>query len=115
MFDLVIVPTGHTFKRVCIEVCIQFNFTSHSLSSSHLDPSSLSFFLIPNDVIRDVITDFYNRVSMPHPSPLSPQSARALVQNLIDSDTKFKKQEDKAATAEAIDSTSKTLNQKYPS
>lgn len=86
MADPVIIPTGHTFERACIEVCAEFSFSPPSVSPP-LDLSSSSPPpLISNAALKTAIANWCDRSGLPRPTPLSTNSAREIVLQLMPPD-----------------------------
>ncbi|XP_010913476.1 U-box domain-containing protein 39 [Elaeis guineensis] len=83
MADPVIVPSGQTFERSCIQACRDLLFTPPSLAVG-LSPDA-PFLLIPNVALRSAILNWCDRTGLPSPLPVSPDDARALVQRLMSS------------------------------
>jgi U-box domain/Armadillo/beta-catenin-like repeat len=93
MGDPVILPTGHTFERACIEVCAEFFFSPPSVSPP-LDLSSTSLpLLIPNGALKTAIANWCDRSCLPRPTPLSLKSAREIVIKLLPPDHPVKVKE----------------------
>ncbi|KAI0510946.1 hypothetical protein KFK09_011557 [Dendrobium nobile] len=67
MADPVIIPSGETFERACIEVCRDLAVSPPSLS---LDLSS-SLILIPNSALRSAILRWCDIAGIPRPTPIS--------------------------------------------
>ncbi|KAG1327025.1 U-box domain-containing protein 41 [Cocos nucifera] len=84
MADPVIVPSGQTFERSCIQACRDLVFTPPSLAAVDLSPDA-PFLLIPNVALRSAILNWCDRAGLPPPLPVSPDDARALVQRLMSS------------------------------
>ncbi|OAY83865.1 U-box domain-containing protein 41 [Ananas comosus] len=72
MADPVIVPSGDTFERRCIEACSALDFTPPTLSSS----SSPPLLLIPNVALKNAILTWCDRSGLPR-RPRPPQKPRA--------------------------------------
>ncbi|XP_073011223.1 U-box domain-containing protein 39-like [Typha latifolia] len=83
MADPVIVPSGDTFERSCIQACASLSFTPPSLSSSSHSFSSSPLFLIPNVALRTSILNWCDQFHLPRPTPLSPATAHDIVRRLI--------------------------------
>ncbi|KAL0903272.1 hypothetical protein M5K25_027639 [Dendrobium thyrsiflorum] len=75
MADPVIIPSGETFERACIEVCRDLAISPPSLS---LDLSS-SLILIPNSALRSAILRWCDIAGVPRPIPLSSDVANRLL------------------------------------
>ncbi|XP_020596885.1 U-box domain-containing protein 39-like [Phalaenopsis equestris] len=78
MADPVIIPSGETFERACIEACRELSISPNSLSLD-LSSSSSSLLLIPNSALRSAILRWCDIAGVPHPIPLSSELARRLV------------------------------------
>lgn len=74
MADPVIIPSGETFERACIEACRDFSVSPPSLS---IDLSS-SLLLIPNSALRSAIIRWCDIAGVPHPLTISPEVASRL-------------------------------------
>ncbi|KAH0462090.1 hypothetical protein IEQ34_009665 [Dendrobium chrysotoxum] len=75
MADPVIIPSGETYERACIEVCRDLAVSHPSLS---LDLSS-SLMLIPNSALRLAILRWCDIAGVPRPTPLSSDVANRLL------------------------------------
>ncbi|XP_010928548.1 U-box domain-containing protein 38 [Elaeis guineensis] len=83
MADPVIVPSGQTFERSCIQACRDLAFIPHFLAAAvDLSPDA-PFLLIPNVALRSAIIHWCDRAGLPPPLPVSPDAARALVRRLM--------------------------------
>ncbi|GJN29178.1 hypothetical protein PR202_gb17375 [Eleusine coracana subsp. coracana] len=84
MGDPVVVPGGQTFERACIQACAALGVSPTAvavdLSSSS---SSGPLVVVPNVALRMDILNWCDRLALPHPSPLSPDTARDLVRRLM--------------------------------
>ncbi|KAJ1702354.1 hypothetical protein LUZ63_002133 [Rhynchospora breviuscula] len=86
MADPVILPSGHTFERACIEVCSELSFSPPSVSPP-LDLSSSSPpLLISNAALKTAIANWCDRSGLPRPTPLPSTSAREIVMKLLPPD-----------------------------
>ncbi|KAL3526456.1 hypothetical protein ACH5RR_011112 [Cinchona calisaya] len=80
MIDPVIVSSGHTFERNCINACISLNFKPNLPDGSTPDFSTL----IPNLALKSAILNWcHSTLCSPPPKPLDFYSAENLVRNLI--------------------------------
>uniref|UniRef100_A0ACD5VCC1 Uncharacterized protein n=1 Tax=Avena sativa TaxID=4498 RepID=A0ACD5VCC1_AVESA len=79
MADPVIVPPGRTIERACIQACAALAFYPPALAD--LPPSPLV--LIPNVALRSAILNWCDRIGLPHPSPLSLDTAGDIVRRLM--------------------------------
>ncbi|KAK3132064.1 hypothetical protein QOZ80_6AG0515250 [Eleusine coracana subsp. coracana] len=81
MGDPVVVPGGQTFERACIQACAALGFSPTAVA---VDLSSSGpLVLVPNVALRMDILNWCDRLALPHPSPLSPDTARDLVRRLM--------------------------------
>ncbi|OAY79227.1 U-box domain-containing protein 40, partial [Ananas comosus] len=83
MADPVIVPTGESFERSCIQACSDLAFTPPSLGLSTTSSSSSSLLLIPNVALKSAILNWCELNGLPRPRPLHPDAARDLVGRLM--------------------------------
>ncbi|KAG0482189.1 hypothetical protein HPP92_010273 [Vanilla planifolia] len=81
MADPVIVPSGETYERACIEACRDLTVSPPSLS---LDISS-SFLLIPNSALRSAIIRWCDVAGVPLPLPLSSSDAIRIIRRCLPS------------------------------
>lgn len=85
MADPVIVPPGQTFERACIQACAALAFSPPAvavdLSESHSSSSPLM--VVPNVALRTAILNWCDRLGLPHPSPLSPDTAHDILRRLM--------------------------------
>ncbi|OAY64642.1 U-box domain-containing protein 41 [Ananas comosus] len=81
MADPVIVPSGDTFERRCIEACSALDFTPPTLSSC--SSPSTPLLLIPNVALKNAILTWCDRSGLPRPAPPSAEAARAIVRRLM--------------------------------
>nr|CAD1826789.1 unnamed protein product [Ananas comosus var. bracteatus] len=72
MADPVIVPTGESFERSCIQACSDLAFTPPSLGLSTTSSSSSSLLLIPNVALKSAILNWCELNGLPRPRPLHP-------------------------------------------
>ncbi|WVZ81818.1 hypothetical protein U9M48_029157 [Paspalum notatum var. saurae] len=86
MADPVIAPPGQTFERACIQACVAFAFSPPAvavdLSDSHSSSSS-PLVVVPNVALRTAILNWCDRLGLPHPAPLSPDTAHDIVRRLM--------------------------------
>ncbi|PRQ53790.1 putative Zinc finger, RING/FYVE/PHD-type [Rosa chinensis] len=75
MGDPVIVSSGHTFERVCVQVCKALNFTPNLVDSPPPDLTSV----IPNLALKSTILNWCQNYSIAPPKPLDSISADKLV------------------------------------
>ncbi|CAD6339688.1 unnamed protein product [Miscanthus lutarioriparius] len=83
MADPVVAPPGQTFERACIQACAALAFSppavAADLSGSHSSSSS-PLVLVPNVALRTAILNWCDRLALPHPAPLSPDTAHDIAQ-----------------------------------
>ncbi|KAK8953212.1 U-box domain-containing protein 39 [Platanthera guangdongensis] len=79
MADPVIIPSGETFERACIEACRDLSVSPPSLSA---DLSS-SLLLIPNSALRSAIIRWCDVAGVPHPLTVSSEVASHLARLLL--------------------------------
>lgn len=82
MADPVIIPSGETFERACIEACRDLSVSHPSLS---LDLSSSSLLLIPNSALRSAIIRWCDIAGVPRPVPVSSEVAGRLARRFLPS------------------------------
>ncbi|XP_078174979.1 U-box domain-containing protein 39-like [Carex rostrata] len=84
MADPVIVPSGQTFERACIQACAALSFTPPNLESLDLSRYSASspLLLIPNVNLRNAILNWCARIHIPAPVAISPDTAHSIVRRL---------------------------------
>ncbi|BFG30534.1 hypothetical protein CerSpe_168080 [Prunus speciosa] len=75
MADLVIVSSGHTFERACVQVYKALNFTPTLVDSPPADFSSV----ISNLTLKSAILNWCHKSSIDPPKPLDFSSADQLV------------------------------------
>lgn len=84
MADPVVAPPGQTFERACIQACAALAFSppavAADLSDSHC---SSPLVLVPNVALRTAILNWCDRLALPHPEPLSPDTAHDIVRRLM--------------------------------
>uniref|UniRef100_A0A0D9WNR4 RING-type E3 ubiquitin transferase n=1 Tax=Leersia perrieri TaxID=77586 RepID=A0A0D9WNR4_9ORYZ len=87
MADPVIVPPGQTFERACIQACAALAFSPPAVAAdlSSLPSASSPLVLIPNVALRTAILNWCDRLSLPYPTPLSPDTAHDIVRRLMPS------------------------------
>uniref|UniRef100_A0A0E0A7B5 RING-type E3 ubiquitin transferase n=1 Tax=Oryza glumipatula TaxID=40148 RepID=A0A0E0A7B5_9ORYZ len=83
MADPVIVPSGETFERGCVEACVALGFTPAALLPSVDLAASPPPALIPNANLRKAISSYCHRVGLPRPLAVSPEEARSIVRRLM--------------------------------
>ncbi|XP_040380828.1 U-box domain-containing protein 39-like [Oryza brachyantha] len=83
MGDPVIVPTGETFERGCVEACIALGFTPAALSACMDLAASPPPVLIPNANLKRAISSYCDRAGLPHPFAVAPEEARSIVRRLM--------------------------------
>uniref|UniRef100_A0A0D3GEP2 U-box domain-containing protein n=1 Tax=Oryza barthii TaxID=65489 RepID=A0A0D3GEP2_9ORYZ len=83
MADPVIVPSGETFERGCVEACVALGFTPAALLPSVDLAASPPPALIPNANLRKAISSYCDRVGLPRPLAVSPEEARSIVRRLM--------------------------------
>ncbi|RRT44368.1 hypothetical protein B296_00045164 [Ensete ventricosum] len=91
MADPVIVPSGHTFERSCIQGCLDLAFPPPGLPLDlHLPFSSPAaappLLLIPNAALKSAIFAWCARCGLPPPLPVPTEAALALVRCLMPQD-----------------------------
>ncbi|XP_072981220.1 U-box domain-containing protein 41-like [Typha angustifolia] len=86
MADPVIIPSGQTFERRCIQACVDLSFFPPSLSLSASASDSSPLLLIPNVALRVTIINWCKSSGLYPPSPPSSDAARNLVRRLIPSE-----------------------------
>ncbi|KAF5196560.1 U-box domain-containing protein [Thalictrum thalictroides] len=79
MADPVIISSGQTFERNCIQVCQNLNFTP--ILSNGLTPNFST--LIPNIAIKSTILNWCDNNSVIRPKPISLNVAEKLVRSLM--------------------------------
>ncbi|KAG6495338.1 U-box domain-containing protein 39-like [Zingiber officinale] len=82
MAEPVIIPSGQTFERRCIQACLDLAFALPDLHIA-LSPPPV---LIPNCALKSAIVAWCARCSFSSPLPLSPEAAVALVRRLMPTD-----------------------------
>ncbi|KAG8076194.1 hypothetical protein GUJ93_ZPchr0006g41833 [Zizania palustris] len=86
MADPVVVPPGQTFERACIQACAALSFSPPAVAADLSAPSASSpLVLVPNVALRTAILNWCDRLSLPYPAPLSPDTARDVVRRLMPS------------------------------
>ncbi|KAK8918259.1 U-box domain-containing protein 39 [Platanthera zijinensis] len=88
MADPVIIPSGETFERACIEACRDLSVSPPSLSA---DLSS-SLLLIPNSALRSAIIRWCDVAGVPHPLTVSSEVASHLARLLLPASPNSKSQ-----------------------
>ncbi|CAL5037780.1 unnamed protein product [Urochloa decumbens] len=85
MSDPVIVPPGQTFERACIQACAALAFSPPAVAADLAASASSSspLVLIPNVALRTAILNWCDRLGLPHPAPLSPDTAHDIVRRLM--------------------------------
>lgn len=79
MADPVIVSSGHTFERACVDACKALNFTPTPTDASTADFSSV----IPNLALKSTIAAWCRSSSTDPPNPLDSTSAEKLVRTFM--------------------------------
>ncbi|XP_074559524.1 U-box domain-containing protein 39-like [Curcuma longa] len=79
MAEPVIIPSGQTFERSCIQACLDLAFAPPDLHIA-LSPPPM---LIPNCALKSAIVAWCARFSFSSPLPLPPEAAVALVRCLM--------------------------------
>lgn len=82
MADPVIVSSGHTFERVCVQVCKALNFTPNLMNSPPPDFTSI----IPNLALKSTILNWCQNYSIDPPKPLDFNSAEKIVRTSMASE-----------------------------
>ncbi|KAF0903197.1 hypothetical protein E2562_025769 [Oryza meyeriana var. granulata] len=87
MADPVVIPPGQTFERACIQACAALAFSPPAVAAdlSALPSASSPLVLVPNVALRTAILNWCDRLSLPYPAPLSPDTARDVVRRLMPS------------------------------
>ncbi|XP_015699125.2 U-box domain-containing protein 39-like [Oryza brachyantha] len=87
MADPVVVPPGQTFERACIQACAALAFSPPAVAAdlAALASASSPLVLVPNVALRTAILNWCDRLSLPYPAPLSPDTARDVVRRLMPS------------------------------
>lgn len=85
MADPVVVPPGQTFERACIQVCAALAFSPPAVAADLAASvsSSSPLVLVPNVALRTAILNWCDRLGLPHPAPLSPDTAHDIVCRLM--------------------------------
>ncbi|XP_072990113.1 U-box domain-containing protein 39-like [Typha latifolia] len=83
MADPVIVSSGQTFERACIQACSDLAFFPPALNLSLSSSSPLV--LIPNVALKAAIHSWCDRSCLPRPIPVSSDAARDIVRRYMDS------------------------------
>ncbi|XP_062233198.1 U-box domain-containing protein 39-like [Phragmites australis] len=83
MADPVVVPPGQTFERACIQACAALAFSPPAVAADLSASASSPLVLIPNVALRTAILNWCDRLALPHPAPLSPDTARDIVHRLM--------------------------------
>nr|GMD71209.1 U-box domain-containing protein 40 [Ipomoea batatas] len=84
MADLVIVSSGHTFERHCVNACKSLCFTPVLHDGSAPDFSAV----IPNLALRSAILNWCESSLLESPAPIDFLSAEKLVRALMDSQSR---------------------------
>lgn len=90
MADPVIVSSGQTFERACVQVCKALGFNPTLSEGSSPDFSTI----IPNLAIQSTILSWCNKCSVDRPKPLDFDSAEKVVRTLMASQKAENKSED---------------------
>ncbi|CAO1947487.1 unnamed protein product [Urochloa humidicola] len=87
MADPVVVPPGQTFERACIQACAELAFSPPAVAADLAASASSSspLVLVPNVALRTAILNWCDRLGLPHPAPLSPDTAHDIVRRLMPS------------------------------
>ncbi|CAN6214411.1 unnamed protein product [Urochloa humidicola] len=85
MADPVVVPPGQTFERACIQACAALAFSPPAVAADLAASvsSSSPLVLVPNVALRTAILNWCDRLGLPHPAPLSPDTAHDIVRRLM--------------------------------
>ncbi|RZS15708.1 hypothetical protein BHM03_00047581 [Ensete ventricosum] len=91
MADPVIITSGHTFERSCIQACLDLAFPPPGLPLDlHLPFSSSAaappLLLISNAALKSAIVAWCARCGLPPPLPIPPEAAVAIVRRLMPQD-----------------------------
>ncbi|XVE83894.1 hypothetical protein DITRI_Ditri16bG0125000 [Diplodiscus trichospermus] len=97
MADPVIVFSGHTFERACVEACKSLEFSPTLQDGSIPDFSTI----IPNLALKSAIINWCQNHSLNPPKPLNFSTALELVRTLMakNPNTQIKKEEENVSTA----------------
>ncbi|XP_062228577.1 U-box domain-containing protein 40-like [Phragmites australis] len=85
MADPVVVPPGQIFERACIQACSALAFSPPAVTAdlSSSASSSSPLVLVPNVALRTAILNWCDRLALPHPAPLSLDTAHDIVRRLM--------------------------------
>ncbi|RLN11479.1 hypothetical protein C2845_PM09G07880 [Panicum miliaceum] len=85
MADPVVVPPGQIFERACIQACAALAFSPPAVAADLAASvsSSTPLVLVPNVALRTAILNWCDRLGLPHPAPLPPDTARDIVRRLM--------------------------------
>lgn len=98
MADPVIVSSGHTFERACVDACKALNFTPILMDDSIADFSSI----IPNLALKSAITAWCRSSSIDAPKPLDSSSAEKLLRTFMASCSQSPKSKTKTEEKEKM-------------
>ncbi|XP_019183321.1 PREDICTED: U-box domain-containing protein 40-like [Ipomoea nil] len=99
MADPVIVSSGHTFERHCVNACKSLSFTPVLHDGSSPDFSAV----IPNLALRSAILNWCDSSLLESPTPIDFLSAEKLVRGLMDSQNRKSRTTEKQAQRRRCD------------
>ncbi|KAK9271807.1 hypothetical protein L1049_002172 [Liquidambar formosana] len=79
MADPVIVSSGHSYDRTCVQACLKLGFTPPLMDGSAPD----FFTVIPNLALKSTILRYCDKCCIDRPIPLDSDSAEKLVRTLM--------------------------------
>ncbi|GKU97014.1 hypothetical protein SLEP1_g10196 [Rubroshorea leprosula] len=85
MAEPVIVSSGHSYERACVQACKTLGFIPTLVDGAILD----FFTVIPNLALKSSILNWCNKHSVDPPKPLDVSSAEILVLKLMESENKM--------------------------
>ncbi|XP_072953349.1 U-box domain-containing protein 39-like [Typha angustifolia] len=101
MADPVIISSGESFDRPCIQACVDLDFIPLSLSDPNSNPNPNSpIVLIPNTRLKNAILNWCERSGHPPPLPLAPHAAREIVRSFMAPRTVGTRRNQKATSTE---------------
>ncbi|KAL5224309.1 hypothetical protein ABZP36_010948 [Zizania latifolia] len=83
MGDPVIVPSGETFERGCVEACVALGFTPPALSPCMDLAASPPPTVIPNANLKKAISSYCDRAGLPRPLSVGPEEGKSIVRGLM--------------------------------
>ncbi|GLT33316.1 hypothetical protein SLA2020_079160 [Shorea laevis] len=96
MAEPVIVSSGHTYERVCVQACKTLGFIPNLANGTTPDFSTV----IPNLALKSTILNWCHRNSVNPPKPLDMSSAENLVRTLMASENKMPKEGQRVSCSE---------------